>query len=138
MPAVQMDHGDVDPKQAILDKVGDLSGVEVFGSDCLCAIYMRPNKTKSGLYLSDNTVAEDAWQGKAALILKMGATAFADENGNKFRDISEGDWVVLRPSDAFPVQLMPEGAVSSGEVVKCRIVTDINIRARIANPDVIY
>ena len=48
MPAVAMLH-EVDPKQAILDRVGDLSGVELFGSDMLVAIYKRPEKTKSGL-----------------------------------------------------------------------------------------
>ena len=109
-----------------------------FGSDILCAIYMRPTKTKSGLYLSDATVAEDAWQGKAALVLKMGDHAFTDEGGNKFRDIAVGDWIALRPSDGFSIQLMPEGAVSSLEAVKCRIVTDIHIRCRVSHPDLVY
>ncbi len=138
MPAVVMDHGDTDPRQALLDKVGDLSGVEVFGADCLLGIYMRPNRTKSGLYLSDSTVDEDRWQSKAALVLKLGSTAFKDEEGNSFRDIAPGDWVIIRPSDGFPVQLSSSSATTSREAVPCRIVTDINIRARISHPDTLY
>ena len=52
MPSVAMFH-EVDPKQAILDQVGDLTGVDIFGSDMLVAIYKRPEKTKSGLILAD-------------------------------------------------------------------------------------
>ncbi len=137
MPAVAMQH-DTDPKQALLDKVGDLSGVEVFGNDVLCAIYHRPNKTKSGLYLSDDTIAEDRWQSKVALVLKLGPTAYMDENGIKFRDISEGDWICIRPSDGFPVQLSSENAVTSRDAVPCRIVSDVHIRLRVSHPDVCY
>jgi co-chaperonin GroES (HSP10) len=132
-----MEH-EICPKQAILDKVGDLSGIEVFGTDVLLGIYLRPNRTKSGLYLSDNTVDEDRWQSKAALVLKLGNTAFKDENGEAFRDIAPGDWVIIRPSDGFPVQLSSTTATSSREAVPCRIVTDIHIRARISHPDTLY
>ena len=137
MPAVIMEH-DTDPKQTLLDKVGDLSGIEVFGTDVLVGIYMRPNRTKSGLYLSDATVDEDRWQSKAALVLKLGNTAFCDENGVKFRDINVGDWIIIRPSDGFAVQLSSTSATTSREAVPCRIVTDIHIRARITHPDTLY
>jgi co-chaperonin GroES (HSP10) len=129
---------DEDPRKAILDKVGDLSGVEVFGSDVLVGIYMRPTKTKSGIILADTTVDEDRWQSKAALVLKLGNTAFKDENNESFRDIAPGDWVVIRPSDGFPVQLSSVSATSSREAVPCRIVTDIHIRARVTHPDTLY
>ena len=52
MPAMEMQH-EVDPKTAILDKVSDLTGVEVFGSDVLVALYIPPEKTKSGIILAD-------------------------------------------------------------------------------------
>ena len=61
MPSVAMVH-DVDPKKALLDKVGDLSGIDVFGNDILVAVYKRPNKTKSGIILADSTLSEDKWQ----------------------------------------------------------------------------
>ena len=91
---MEMEH-EKDPRAVILDKAGDLSGVEVFGSDVLIGIYIPPTKTKSGIFLSDATVDEARWQGKAGLVLKMGSTAYCDENGDKFRDIKEGDTVTV-------------------------------------------
>lgn len=138
MPSLAMVH-DVDPRDAILAKVGDLSDVEVFGSDILVAIYKRPNKTKSGIFLADSTLAEDKWQGKAALVLKMGPTAYLDEDGNKFRDIKEGDWVVARASDGWACTLNTlKTGVSREDAVDCRIISDIAVRMRIKDPDSIY
>ena len=139
MPASLMEHSE-DPRAAILDRVGDISSVEVFGSDVLVALYMRPERTKGGIILSDATRDEDRWQGKCGLILKMGATAFCDEDGNKFRDIDVGDFVVFRPSDGWQVTLnsAKEGLTSKEAAVACRVVTDINIRMRVASPDSIY
>lgn len=138
MPSLAMVH-EVDPRDAILAKVGDLSDVEVFGSDILVAIYKRPNKTKSGIFLADSTLAEDKWQGKAALVLKMGPTAYLDEDGNKFRDIKEGDWVVARASDGWACTLNTlKTGVSREDAVDCRIISDIAVRMRVKDPDSIY
>lgn len=138
MPSVAMVH-DTDPKEALLDKVGDLSGIDVFGNDILVAVYKRPNKTKSGIILADSTLSEDKWQGKSALVLKMGPAAYLDEDGNKFRDIKEGDWVVFRPSDGWPCILNTlQTGVSKEDAVDCRIVSDISIRMRVQDPDSIY
>ena len=138
MPAVLMDH-EVNPKDALLERVGDLSEVEIFGNDVLVAIYQRPNRTKSGLYLTDDTVGEDRWQSKVGLVLKVGPTAYINEDdGTKFRDVKEGDWVVLRPSDGYPVQFSSQSAKTSRDVVPCRIVSDIHIRCRVSHPDLIY
>jgi co-chaperonin GroES (HSP10) len=137
MPAAPMQH-DIDPREEILSRVGDLSGIDVFGNDILCATYMRPSKTKSGIILADQTKGEDIWQGKVFLVLKIGPTAFVDDSGNKFRDISEGDWVVARNSDGWQVTLSPIAASSSRDAVACRVISDIHIRLRVATPDAIY
>lgn len=138
MPAMEYEH-EVDPKQAILDKIGDLEGVEVFGSDVLVALYIPPQRTKSGLIIADATREESRWQGKAGLIIKMGNTAYTDEDGNKFRDLAVGEWVVFRPSDGWPFQVNTgKSRISRDNVVDCRVVTDINIRARISHPDLVY
>jgi co-chaperonin GroES (HSP10) len=128
-----------DPKQDILDRAGDLSSVEIFGSDVLIALYKRPEKTRSGIFLTDATREEDRYQGKVGVILKLGSTAYVDEDGTKFRDINVGDWVVFRPSDGWPFQLNNlESNFSRENVVDCRVVTDIHIRARVSHPDAIY
>lgn len=138
MPAVAMLH-EVDPREAILKKVGDLSGIEIFGNDILVAIYKRPEKTKSGLILTANTLNEDVHQGKVGLILKMGPTSYIDDDGNRFRDIKEGDWVVFRPSDGWRVTLNTlQGTYSKDDTVDCRIVSDISVRSRVQDPDSIY
>ena len=137
MPSSLMQH-DTDPKEELLSKVGDVSEIRLFGSDVLVAIYMRPEKTKSGIILTDNMRGEDAYQGKVGLIIKMGPHAFVDEDGNKFRDIIEGDWVAFRASDGFPVTLNTGGGVTSKDAVLCRIITDINIRMTMSSPDLVF
>ncbi len=138
MPAVAMLH-EIDPRVAINNRVGDISGVEIFGNDVLVAIYKRPTKTKSGIILTDNTLNEDVHQGKVGLGLKLGPTAYLDEDGNKFRDIKEGDWVVFRPSDGWRVTLNTlQGTYSKDDTVDCRIVSDISVRSRVQDPDSIY
>ena len=138
MPAVAMLHEE-DPREAILKRVGDLSGVEIFGSEILLAIYKRPEKTKSGILLVDTTRGEDVHQGKVALVIKMGPFAYVDADGNKFRDIKEGDWVVVRPSDGWRVTLNTlQNSVSRDDTVDCRIVSDANVHMRVAEPDLIY
>ena len=138
MPALQMLH-DRDPKEALLEKVGDLSGVEVFGSDVLTAIYRRPEKTKSGIILVDDTRGEDVHQGKVGLILKMGPVAYIDKDGARFRDIKEGDWIVFRPSDGWRVTLNTlQGNYSKEDIVDCRIVSDGSVKMRVSEPDSIY
>jgi len=138
MPSVAMLH-EVDPREEILQKVGDLSGVEVFGSDILVAIYKRPQKTRSGIILADTTRDEDKFQGKVFLVLKLGPTAYLDDEGNKFRDIKEGDWVVSRASDGWACTLNSSSGVTSRDAaIDCRIITDINVRLRVSSPDAIY
>jgi co-chaperonin GroES (HSP10) len=137
MPAALMTH-DTDPKLEILDRVGDLADVEVFGNDILVALYIRPQKTKSGIILADSTRDEDRWQGKAGLVLKLGPTAYVDDDGNTFRDLKVGDWVVFRPSDGWPVTLNAANSTASKDAVPCRVVSDIHIRLRVSTPDAIY
>ena len=137
MPAALMEHVE-DPKQAILDKVGDLNDVECFGSDVLVAVYMRPERTKSGIILTDNMRGEDAHQGKVGLIVKMGPTAYLDEDGDKFRDINVGDWCVFRSSDGWPVTLSTSRNGATRDATLCRIITDINIRMTISSPDIVF
>ena len=130
MPFMIMDHA-VDPKEAILSEVGSLDDVEIFNNQILCAVYIRPTKTKSGLYLSDNTVDEDRNQSKVGLILKKGGSAFEDVGGEWFKDVEFklNDWVVFRPSDGWSITV---------NGVLCRILDDVNVRGRIQHPDQVW
>jgi len=122
---------DKDPREALLKEVGDLSGVEIFNMQVLVAVYIRPEKTKSGIILSDKTRDEDRFQSKVGLIVKKGPSAFVDDDGKWFSglDIKEGDWIVFRPSDGWNVTV-------NGTL--CRMLDDMSIRGRISHPDQVW
>ena len=120
-----------DPKEVLLEQVGDLSKIEVFNMQVLVAVYIRPEKTKSGLYLSDKARDEDRYQSKVGLIIKKGPTAFVDKDGEWFSglEIKEGDWIVFRPSDGWNITV-------NGTL--CRMLDDMSVRARIEHPDQVW
>ena len=122
---------DTDPAQEILQKVGDLEGFELFGNQVLLAIYKRPEKTKSGLYLADSTRQEDEYQGKAGLVLATGPSAFVSDSHYDFRGqkVERGDWVAVFVSDGRKIMI--------GEQL-CRIIEDQYIRLKIPAPDAVY
>lgn len=130
MPAIAMQH-DVDPKDAILKQVGDLSEVEIFHNQVLIAIYVRPERTKSGIFIPGQTREEDRYQGKVGLVIKKGNDAFNDPTGKWFSGVTINvlDWVVFRPSDGWQVTVNDQ---------LCRILDDTDIRGRIPRPDVVW
>lgn len=130
MPYMRMEH-DVDPAETIRKEMGDISDIEIFHNQVLVAIYIRPEKTKSGLYLSSQTRDEDKYQGKVGLIIKKGADAFVDDTGKWFKGVNldVGDWIYFRPSDGWAITV-------HGQL--CRILDDTDIRGRIPRPDDIW
>lgn len=129
MPHMLMSH-DVEPKDAILNAIGDLSEVELFHNQILLAIYIRPEKTKSGLILTDSHRDEDRYQSKVGLLVKRGPMAF-EQDGNWFSNLTFGDhdWLVFRPSDGWSITV---------NGVLCRIFDDVNIKGRVPHPDAVW
>ena len=130
MSFMVMEH-EVDPKEKLIADVGDTSSVEIFNNQILVAVYIRPKKTKSGIYLTDKTTDEDRFQSKVGLVIKKGPTAFVDPDGKWFNDVSVdlGEWVVFRPSDGWSITV---------NGVLCRILDDISVRGRISSPDTVW
>jgi len=130
MPYMRMEH-DVDPKKKILDEIGDVNDIGVFNNQILVAIYMRPEKTKSGILLSGNTRDEDRYQGKVGLVLKKGATAFVDPDHKWFVDtnVNVGDWVYFRVTDGWSINV---------HGVSCRMLEDTDVRGSTEYPDAIW
>lgn len=130
MPQALMVH-DGDPAKDLIKKIGDLSQFEIFGTQILLGIYERPEKTRSGLYLSDQTRQEDRYQGKAALVLKKGPKAFVSDHNYDFggQNVAIGDWVAVFVSDGRQIII---------NKILCRIVEDQYIRLKIPAPDVIF
>lgn len=130
MPHMVMDH-ESDPKDKLKKAVGDVSKVEIFNNQLLVAVYLRPEKTKSGIYMPDSHRDEDRHQSKVGLVLKKGPNAFVDDTNVWFKDVNVeiGDWIVFRPSDGW--QITVNGAL-------CRILDDTYIKGRIDQPDRVW
>jgi co-chaperonin GroES (HSP10) len=120
-----------DPAHEIREKVGDLSKVEVLHNQILVGIYIRPEKTAGGIYLSDTTRGEDKYQGKVGLVLKKGPLAFVDDAHNKFhgQNVEAGQWCFFRVSDGFSFML-------NGHL--CRLLEEVHIKGIIPSPGVVY
>lgn len=130
MPQREMQH-DVDPKSALLKALGDLSDLSIYHNQLLCAVYLRPKKTKSGIYLPDQHLDEDRNQSKVGLVVKMGPQAFDDPTQMWFKDmeVKLQDWVVFRPSDGWSITV---------NGVLCRLLQDLNVKGRIRHPDQVW
>lgn len=131
MPASFMDHGGKDPAKEIIDKAGNLDDVEVFYNKVLCGIYIRPEKTKGGVFMTDDHRAEDLYQGKAAVVLKVGPTAFVDDGQAQFRGqkVEVGDVIVFRPSNGLKMKI---------NKTDCVLLQDVQVELRIPAPDVVF
>ena len=84
MPHMPMSH-EQDPKLKLLEELGDISKVELFHTQVHLAVYLRPEKTKSGLILTKDHLDEDRYQSKVGLLVKRGPLAFKDDSVAKFR-----------------------------------------------------
>ncbi len=117
-----------DPKKALLAKVGDISKKNISGAQVLVATYVRPRETKGGLKRTDESLAEDIYQGKVGLILKMGpqapeylAMSFGEKSAPKV-----GEWVFYRIHDGFMLTI-------NGQ--ECRILEAKAVRGTTDGPD---
>lgn len=128
--ALRMVHAE-DPAKTILDKVGDLSDFEVMHNDILVGVYIRPDKTAGGIYLSDGVRKEDEYQGTVGLVLKKGPMAFVDDGAAEFhgQNIEVGDWIAFRVGDAWSISI--RGAL-------CRMIEDRLVKMKIPAPDEVY
>lgn len=129
MPHMPMSHEE-DPKKKLLEELGDISNVELFHNQVLLAVYLRPEKTKSGLILTANHLDEDRYQSKVGLLVKQGPLAF-EQDGNWFTGVTfqDHDWLIFRPSDGWSITV---------NGVLCRIFDDISIKGRAPHPDSVY
>lgn len=127
---MEMEHA-VDPAKELLERLGDVSNFELFNNNVLLAVYIRPEKTKSGIYISHKTIDEDRYQGKVGLLVSAGPKAFSAESDEWFKDVTvtPGDWLVFRPSDGWSVNV---------NGVLCRVMPDVQVKGRVTHPDKVW
>jgi co-chaperonin GroES (HSP10) len=120
----------VDPRNELIESIGDISGIKIYNNWILVAVYKRPEKTAGGIILTDNTRKEDEYQGKVGLVLKKGPIAFVDDEKTSFngQDVELGEWIAFRVSDGWSLEV---------NGVMCRMLQDTQIRMSIPSPDVI-
>lgn len=125
-PLHSMQH-DIDPALNIKEKVGPLDGVNLSGAQVLVGTYIRPEKTKSGIFLTDNMRQEDEYQGKVGLVLKRGPLAFKDDATHVFADFNpkEDEWVFYRAADGYSMSV-------NGH--HCRLLEDVHVRGTVKDP----
>ena len=134
MPPMLMQH-DVDPRDVIFNKIGLKKGVvpgfTLFGNRVLVAVYERPDQTKSKIFIPDSVRDEDRHQGKAAVVLMKGPTAFVSDDHFDFQEqnVDVGDWISLWVTDGRRI-------VINGQL--CRIIRDQDINMKIPAPDQVY
>ena len=135
MPPMRMAHTE-DPRAAIYAKIGlkkdgTIPGFELFGNRVLLGLYERPEKTKTGIILTDKYRSEDEHQGKAAVCLMKGPSAFVDSDVFSFhgQDLEVGDWVMMFVSHGLK-------CVVNGQL--CRIIRDQDITMKIPMPDQVF
>lgn len=134
-----------DEKQLILDKLGDLSQVQIAQNELLLAIFVRPDTNPGGVIaLTQKTRKEDTYQGKVGLVVKIGA-ACRFERKNETTGVIYGidirlhDWIVVRPSDTWAMDVSGlTDAYDPEKAVTCRLVFDDQIRMKIPHPRMIW
>lgn len=132
MPASPMRHL-VDPREDLREKIGDISGNDVFHNQVLVAVYIAPEQTAGGIFRPETNREEDRYQSKVGLVLKAGPKAFASDGVWEWpEDMGVGDWVYFRISDSWACTL------NGNRENLCRILKDTDIRGRVVHPDDIW
>lgn len=128
---------DRDPREAVWQDVGEhIKGIEPLCAGVLLIMYERgmggEARTKSGIFLPDQTTSEDKYQGKAGLVVKLGPIAFTDDASHQWGDMipQVGDWVIVNVGDSFPFDLPNKR--------RARIVDDVSVKAIIQQPDAVW
>lgn len=130
MSVIKMLH-EVDPREDLMKRVGDVNDIELFNTNVLVAVYVRPEKTAGGIMMTSNYRDEDKYQGKIGMLLTHGPTAFTESEGKWFhgKTFKPGDWLIFRPSDGWPITI---------NGVLCRMLHDDRFLGRVPHPDTVF
>lgn len=130
-----------DPRRLIEESVGwAVETIEPLGAEILLVMYERGKqrgevKTTGGIIVPEmktGALAEDKYQGKAGLLMRMGPLAFTEDGSHRWggRTPRPGDWVLVNINDTFAFDLPGDR--------RARIVEDVNVRAILQRPDVVW
>ena len=122
---------------AHLRAFGSRDDIEIFGDQILVMSFAEPERTAGGIIKPDKALDEARFQGKAGLVIAIGPQAFEDDAALRFggQRVSINDWVLTRPSDGLEIAKVCDDKRSA---VSCRLFRDVNIRARLSDPRLVW
>ena len=129
--SIAMAH-DVDPKEKLIADLGDIRDIALFNNQILIATYIRPERTKGGIIMTDRARDEDRFQSKIGLIVAKGPSAFQEEEGGNWfngRQLEVGEWIIFRPSDGWSLTV---------NGVSCRILSDTQVKGTVNDVDKVW
>lgn len=119
------------PKLEIIKLIGDLTSVDIKFNMVLLATYFRPEKTAGGIIRPDANKAEDEWQGKVGLVMKLGPKAYQDDEDTQFdgEKVDVGDWAVFKIGDTWSLNI---------NGYPCRMIRDSSIKMTVKDPNMVF
>lgn len=121
-------------RDQVLNQIGDLSAIEVLLNRVLVAVYIENEYfwggQKRSIAKTTDRSAESIWQGKPALVLKVGPLAFQDDSQQSFagQSVKAGDWVTFKIGNSSQIEIRS---------IPCRIVQDVYIEAVYRDPRIV-
>ncbi len=114
---------------AMLDEA--LAQMQLLGNRVFLATYITPQISRGGILMPEKRIDASRFEGKAGLVLAIGATAFKYDGAWPWESPKPavGDWVWYRSSDA------PECGFNE---VYCREIEDNLIKGIIKDPSKIF
>ena len=130
-----------DPATTIINSIGQdlIDQFEPFHNMVMFGTYVRSDKTAGGIIIGgDRTRAEDRFQGKIGLVLKVGPTAFKGKTPEAFGGVTvkPGDWIMYKPSDAHEFFFVDRNSPLDG--TSARLIEDTLVLGRVRDPESIY
>jgi len=130
-----------DARTVLVDAIGkdNIENFEPFHNLILIATYIRSDKTQGGIIIGgDRTRAEDRFQGKIGLVLKVGPTAFKGKTPESFGSVTvkPGEWIMYKASDAHEFYFVDEKKPLDGS--SARLIEDTLVMGRVVDPERIF
>ena len=141
-------------KLHIMEALGDISELRLFGRQVMVAAFVKPAITPGGIITPVGFQMEDWWQGKVAMLVGVGPAAFSGDASYLAATYGDavpkfGDWVFLNANAGITTSICGEGAKRPqgqdhlgrtielfkwGDGWPCRIVNDDQLIGWAAKP----